>query len=106
VYHIPRRLRFALGILLAVLPVAVWIVLPASSFAKIPAQLGMDNRLCEDFAFVLAMVSEIAAIAFFKHSRTQPWDGLSAFSLIGGILSGLAIAFFFIAIIGVSMQGW
>jgi hypothetical protein len=103
---LPRRAKFTLGILLALLPFVLWIVLPGSLFASIAASLGMDDRLVDAYAFMLGAISELVAIYFLRHSRKRPWDWLSAFSLIGAILSGLAIFVFFGAASAVAMQGW
>ena len=55
---------------------------------------------------MLGAFSELVAIYFLKHSRQRPWDWVSAFSLIGAILSGLAIFVFFGAASAVAMQSW
>jgi hypothetical protein len=104
--YIPRRARFTLGILLALLPVVLWIALPVRFFDNLAGALRMDDRLVEACAFMLGAISEFAAIYFLKHSRKRPWDWVSAFSLIGAILSGLAIFVFFGAASAVAMQGW
>lgn len=104
--HIPRRAKFTLGILLALLPIVLWVALPASFFDNLAGALRLDNRLVEACAFMLGAVSELVAIYFLKHSRRRPWDWVSAFSLIGAILSGLAIFVFFGAASAVAMQGW
>ncbi|MGA8013068.1 MAG: hypothetical protein WB949_11640 [Candidatus Acidiferrales bacterium] len=101
-----RKTKFTLGVLLALLPVVLWIVLPASLFVSIAVSLGTDDRLVDAYAFMLGAISELVAIYFLKHSRKLPWDWLSAFSLIGAILSGLAIFVFFGAASAVAMQGW
>ena len=103
---IPRGAKFTLGILLAILPVILWIALPVSLFQEFADALRMDDRLVEAFAFMLGAVSELVAIYFLKHSRKRPWDWVSAFSLIGAILSGLAIFVFFGAASAVAIQGW
>jgi len=106
VKYLPRRIKFTLGILLALLPIVLWIVLPVSLFERIAVTLRMDDRLVEAYAFMLGAFSELVAIYFLKHSRQRPWDWVSAFSLIGAILSGLAIFVFFGAASAVAMQGW
>jgi predicted permease len=104
--YIPRRAKFTLGILLALLPIVLWVALPVNLFDKIAAALRMDDRLVDAYAFMLGAVSELVAIHFLRHSRKRPWDWVSAFSLIGAILSGLAIFVFFGAASAVAMQGW
>jgi hypothetical protein len=104
--HIPRWGKFTLGILLALLPVVIWIALPVSLFQEFASALRVDDRLVEAFAFMLGAVLELVAIYFLKHSRKRPWDWVSAFSLIGAILSGLAVFVFFGAASAVATQGW
>ena len=104
VKFLSRKTKFTLGVLLALLPVVLWIVLPASLFVSIAVSLGTDDRLVHADAFMLGAISELVAIYFLKHSRKLPWDWLSAFSLIGAILSGLAIFVFFGAASAVAMQ--
>ncbi len=101
-----RKGRFALGVLLAIFPIVLWIVLPAGYFLRIAAASRIDDRLLEDYAFMLGALFELAAIYFLKRSRQHPWDWLSAFSLIGAIFSGLAICVFFFAVVGNTLQGW
>ncbi len=104
--YIPRRAKFTLGLLLAFLPVVLWIALPVSLFEKLAGALRTDDRLVEAYAFMLGAISELVAIYFLRHSRKRPWDWVSAFSLIGAILSGLAIFVFVGAASAVAMQGW
>jgi hypothetical protein len=101
-----RKGNFTLGVTLAILPIVLWIVLPAAYFVRIAAASRIDDRLVEDYAFMLGAVSQVVAIYFLKRSRQHPWDWLSAFSLIGAILSGLAIFVFVSAAVGNTLQGW
>jgi nitrate reductase gamma subunit len=100
-----RKTKFTLGILLAILPFAVWMAVPAAFFMKTAISLHMDVRLFAAYAFMLAVISETAAICFLERSRQKPRDGLSICSLTGVILSGLAIVVFIFAIVGATLQG-
>jgi hypothetical protein len=55
---------------------------------------------------MLAGAAEAGGYWLLKRFRRRPAGWLSAYSLIGMILSALAIVVFFLAMIAMPMQGW
>jgi hypothetical protein len=102
----PRRIHLIFGTLLVILPVVLWILLPVSLLEKLSAFFGIDDRLGEAYAFMLAGAAEAGGYWLLKRFRQRPAGWLSAYSLIGMILSALAIVVFFLAMIAMPMQGW
>lgn len=101
-----RKTRFMLGILLAFLPFVLWIIVPVAFFDRIAAFFRIESRLGEDYAFLIALISEVVAIYFLRRSRQRPRDWLSVWAFILIFFSGLGIFVFFEAIVANTLQGW
>ena len=57
-----RKRNVIFGSLLAVLPVVLWIILPVALFEKAGGLFRADDRLLEDWAFLLGAFSEMTAL--------------------------------------------
>jgi hypothetical protein len=101
-----RKTRFSFGVLLTFVPIVLWYALPVSLFQKLAAQFHADDRLLQDEALLLGIISEIAAVYLLEHSRERPADQLSIFAIVVAILSSLAACAFFVAIVAISLHGW
>jgi hypothetical protein len=101
-----RKRNVAFGSLLAFLPVVLWIILPVALFERGAARFRVDDRLLEDWALLLGVISEMTALYLFDRSSRPPWDGLSVGAAVVGAFSILAVFVFFVAIVGNTMQGW
>jgi peptidoglycan/LPS O-acetylase OafA/YrhL len=101
-----RKRTVVIGSLLAVLPVLFWIVLPVGLFEKAAIFFRVDDRLLEDWAFLLGAFSEMTALYFLDRFSHRPWDRLSAGALVAGAFAIVAVVVFFFAIVGNTMQGW
>jgi len=83
-----RKLRFSVGIFLALWPVAVAAFVPAQVFAGLDVNMMSADRLPLAVFCAAALVSEIFAIIVFFRTRVFPIDSLTSWSVIGAVAAG------------------
>jgi hypothetical protein len=101
-----RKRLFLFGIVLASLPIILWIVLPDSLFPKIAALLRTDDRLIEAYGFMAGAVCQFVAAWFFDRAHQRPRDWISICGIALTVCSGTAVMVFFGAMAAVTLQGW
>jgi len=103
---VQRKARFAAGILLALLPIVLWVVLPDAVVAKLALLFRADIRLVEAYCFTIGGISQLVAIYFLENARKKLRDRLSIAAVAAGVVSVLGVIVFFGAATAVAMQGW
>jgi len=101
-----RTKRFAMGLVLTFLPLALWIALPAALFLRLARGIGIDERLVEAYSFVIGAVLQLVAIYFFENTRQKPRDVLSVCAATAGVVCILSVLVFFGAASAVVLHGW
>ncbi len=101
-----RKKRLAVGLVLTILPLALWLALPGMLFAKLAGRIGIDERLVEAYSFIVGAIVQLAAIYFYENARQKPRDWLSICAFSAGVVSVLTILVFFGAASAVVLRGW
>lgn len=101
-----RKKRIAVGLVLALVPLILWLALPAMLFLKLARLFGIDERLVEAYSFVVGAIVQLVAIYFFENARQKPRDALSVCAFAAGVVSVVSVIVFFGAASAVALQGW
>jgi len=101
-----RKKRLAVGLVLTLLPLILWLALPAALFLRLARGIGIDERLVEAYSFVIGAIFQLVAIYFFENTRQKPRDLLSVCAVTAGIFSVFSVIVFFGAASAVVLHGW
>jgi hypothetical protein len=101
-----RKLKFGLGLLLAIWPVAVAAFVPAQYFAGFDVSLPSSNRLPLAIFCIAALVSEAIAFFVFFRARVLPADRLSSLSVIAAAAAAACTLAFLVAAVANAMRVW
>lgn len=101
-----RKRLFILGVVFALLPIILWAALPDSLFPKIGLLFHTDTPLVEAYCFLAGAGSQFVAALCFDRSSQRPKDRMSVWAVILTVCSGIAVAVFWGATLGVAMQGF
>lgn len=101
-----RRIRFGLGVVLAVGPVLVAIFLPGTYLASLGFQLVSSTRVPLALFCLAALASEGFAIFLFFHARVFPTDRITSWSEIAAAVAGVSTIAFLIAAVANAIQVW
>jgi hypothetical protein len=103
---VQRKTRLAVGLVLTLAPLILWLALPAALFLKVSRLIGTDERLVEAYSFIIGAILQLVAIYFLENARQKPRDVLSICAASAGIVSVVSVIVFFGAASAVVLQGW
>jgi len=101
-----RKRRLALGVVLTLAPLILWLVLPVALYLKLSRLIGIDERLVEAYSFIVGAIFQFVAIYFLENTRQKPRDALSICAVTAGVVSVLSVLVFFSAASAVVLRGW
>ncbi len=96
-HSLVRKLKFGLGVLLALWPVAVAAFVPADVLAGFDLNTLLTNRQPLAVFCVAALVSEVLAVVLFFRARVFPKDSLTSWSVVAAVAAGACTLAFLIA---------
>jgi len=105
-HHLNRKLRFSLGVFLAVWPVVVAAFVPVQLFADLDVNMLSADRLPLAIFCVAALVSEIGAVVVFFRTRAFPIDSLTSWSVIAATAAGTCTLAFLVAALANVLHAW
>jgi hypothetical protein len=92
-----RKLKFGVGVLLALWPVMVAAFAPVSVLAGFELNIPPMNRQPLAVFCIAALMSEALAVVLFFRSRVFPKDSLTSWSLAAAVAAGTCTLAFLIA---------
>lgn len=101
-----RKIQLTVGLVLTLLPLVLWLALPAPLFLKLSRTTGVDERLIEAYSFVIGAILQLVAIYFLENARQKPRDALSICAFSAGVVSVVSVLVFFGAASAVVLRGW
>ncbi|HVB86688.1 MAG TPA: hypothetical protein VNK23_08510 [Candidatus Dormibacteraeota bacterium] len=101
-----RRLRFSIGIFLALWPVVVAAFVPAQVFAGLDVNMVSADRLPLAIFCVAALLSEVMAMMLFFRTRVFPIDPLTSWSVIAATAAGTCTLAFLVAAVANVFHAW